>query len=164
MELIQPGAGLIFWMIIAFGTAWFILGKFAWKPIMKGLKSREESIRTALDAAEEARKEVAEVKADHEKLLKEAKIERDKILAEARKIRDKMIEDARDKANVEANRIVENATERIENEKRAALTDLKNEVAKLSIEIAEKVLESELSDKGRHEQLIRRMVNDIKSN
>jgi F-type H+-transporting ATPase subunit b len=151
-------------MTLGFGVVLFILGKYAWPAILKGLKDREESIREALEAADKARAEMDNLQADHEKLLKEAKIERDKILAEARKIRDKMMDEARVKANIEANRIVESAKERIQNEKMAAMVDLKNEIANLSIEIAEKVLDEELSDKGRHEKLIRKMVNDIKSN
>ncbi len=164
MELIQPGLGLIFWMTITFAIVLFILGKYAWKPIMKSLKDREESIDQALHAADKAREEMKQLQFDNEKLLREAKNERDAILNEARKVREKMIEDARIKANEEANRIVENAKERIENEKMAAITELKNQIALLSIEIAEKLIREELSKDKKQEALIRKMLDDIKSN
>jgi F-type H+-transporting ATPase subunit b len=164
MELIQPGIGLIFWMTISFGTVLFILGRYAWKPIMKSLKEREDSIDQALHAADKAREEMKQLQFDNEKLLRQAKDERDAILNEARKIREKMIEDARTKANEEANRIVENAKERIENEKMAAITELKNQIALLSIEIAEKLIREELAKDKKQEALIQKMLDDIKSN
>jgi F-type H+-transporting ATPase subunit b len=164
MELIQPGLGLIFWMTISFGAVLFILAKFAWKPILKSLKEREHSIDEALHAADKAREEMKQLQFSNEKLLREAKNDRDAILNEARKIREKMIEDARTKANEEAQRIVENAKERIENEKMAAITDLKNQIALLSIEIAEKLIREELSKDKKQEELIRKMLDDIKTN
>jgi F-type H+-transporting ATPase subunit b len=164
MELIQPGLGLIFWMTISFGAVLFILAKFAWKPILKSLKEREHSIDEALHAADKAREEMKQLQFSNEKLLREAKNDRDAILNEARKIREKMIEDARTKANEEAQRIVENAKERIENEKMAAITDLKNQIALLSIEIAEKLIREELSKDKKQEELIRKMLDEIKTN
>lgn len=164
MELIQPGLGLIFWMTISFGAVVFILGKYAWKPILKGLKEREASIDEALHAADKAREEMKQLHFDNEKLLREAKNERDAILNDARKIREKMIEEARTRAGEEAQRIVENAKERIENEKMAAITELKNQIALLSIEIAEKLIREQLSKGKEQEDLIRKMLSDIKSN
>jgi F-type H+-transporting ATPase subunit b len=164
MELIQPGLGLIFWMTISFGLVLFLLGKYAWKPIMKMLREREESIEQALHAADKARDEMKNLVSDNERLLAEAKNERDAILGEARKIREKIIEEARGKANEEAERIVENARERIENEKMAAITELKNQIALLSIEIAEKLIREELSHDKKQEGLIRKMLDDVKSN
>jgi F-type H+-transporting ATPase subunit b len=164
MELIQPGIGLIFWMTISFGLVVFLLGKYAWKPILKSLKEREDSIDQALHAADKAREEMKLLQSDNEKLLREAKNERDAILNEARKIREKMIEEARTKANEEAQRIVENAKERIENEKMAAITELKNQIALLSIEIAEKLIREELAKDKKQEALIQKMLDDIKSN
>jgi F-type H+-transporting ATPase subunit b len=164
MELIQPGIGLIFWMTISFGLVVFLLGKYAWKPILKSLKEREDSIDQALHAADKAREEMKQLQVDNEKLIREAKNDRDAILNEARKIREKMIEDARTKANEEAQRIVENAKERIENEKMAAITELKNQIALLSIEIAEKLIREELSKDKKQEALIQKMLDDIKSN
>ena len=164
MELVQPGLGLIFWMTIAFGLLLWILGKFAWKPIMKGLKEREESIDEALNQANKAREEMKELKFSNEQLLKEAKEERDNILRDARHVRDNVIEEAKEKANAEANRIVENAKQSIEHEKMAALTDIKNQLAELSIEIAEKIIRAELSEKGKHKELIDRMISEVKQN
>lgn len=164
MELIQPGLGLIFWMTLSFGTVLFILAKFAWKPILKSLKEREASIDEALHAADRAREEMKQLQFSNEMMLREAKNERDAILNEARKIREKMIDEARFKANEEANRIVENARERIENEKMAAITELKNQIALLSIEIAEKLIREELARDKKQEALIQKMLDNIKSN
>jgi len=164
MELIQPGLGLIFWMTLSFALVLFLLGKYAWKPIMKMLKEREESIDQALHAADRAREEMKNLVSDNEKLLAEAKNERDAILSEARKIREKIIDEARIKANEEAQRIVENALERIENEKMAAITELKNQIALLSIEIAEKLVREELSHDKKQEELIKKMLDDVQAN
>jgi F-type H+-transporting ATPase subunit b len=164
MELIQPGLGLIFWMTLSFGLVLFLLGKYAWKPIMKMLKEREEAIDNALHEADKAREEMKSLKVDNERLLREAKEERDAILAEARKIREKMIEEARLKAGQEAQRVIDGAKERIENEKMAAIVDLKNQVAQLSIEIAEKVIKTELAEGKKHDELIQRLIKEIKIN
>lgn len=164
MELIQPGIGLIIWMTISFGLVLFLLAKYAWKPILRMLKERETAIDDALHAADKARDEMKNLVANNEQLLRQAKDERDAILGEARKVRDKMIEEARMKANDESERIVESARERIENEKMAALIDLKNQVALLSLEMAEKVLRSELSQKDKHEELINKLLDESNSN
>ena len=151
-------------MTLSFLAVLFVLGRFAWKPIMKMLKEREQTIDDALHAADKAREEMKLLHLDNEKLLKQAKEERDAILNEARKIRDKLIEEARVKANQEAQRIVDSAAERIQNEKMAAIVDLKNQVANLSIDIAEKILKEELAQKDKHQQLINRMMNEVKIN
>ena len=164
MELVQPGLGLIFWMTLSFAIVIWILGKYAWRPIMKSLKEREDSIDEALHAADKAREEMKQLQVDNEKLLQQAKEERDAILREARKVKDKIIEDARVKANEESNRIVENARERIENEKMAAMTDLKNQIANLSIEIAEKILKEELSDEKKQKDYLRKLINEVHFN
>ena len=131
---------------------------------MKMLKEREDSIDQALHAADKAREEMKNLVSDNEKLLVEAKNERDAILGEARKIREKMIEEARNKANEESQRIVDNALERIENEKMAAITELKNQIALLSIEIAEKLVREELTHDKKQEELIKKMLDDVQSN
>lgn len=164
MELIQPGLGLIFWMTLSFLAVLFVLGRFAWKPIIRMLKEREQTIDDALHAADKAREEMKMLQVDNEKLLKQAKEERDAILNEARKIRDKLIEEARQKAGQEAQRIVDGAVERIENEKMAAIVDLRNQVANLSIEIAEKILKEELAQKDKHQELIKKLMNEVKIN
>lgn len=164
MELVQPGIGLIFWMTLSFAILIWLLAKFAWKPIMKGLKEREQSIDEALNAANKAREDMKELKFSNEKLLMEAKEERDNILRDARKVKDSIIDEAREKANEEANRIIENAKEAIHYEKMAAIHDMKNQLADLSIEIAEKILKEELSDKSKHDKLIERMLKEINQN
>jgi len=164
MELVEPGIGPIFWMTLSFAILIWVLGKYAWKPIMKGLKEREESIDEALNLANKAREEMKELKFSNEQLLKEAKGERDDILREARKVKESIIEEAREKANAEANRIVENAKEAIEYEKMAALTEMKNQLAKLSIEIAEKIIREELSSKDKHKALIDKMLKEVNNN
>lgn len=164
MELVQPGIGPIVWMTITFALLIWILGKFAWKPIMKGLKEREESIDEALNAANKAREEMKELQFSNEQLMKEAREERDVILREARQVKDKIIDEAREKANEEANRIIESAKETIEFEKMAALHEMKNELATLSIEIAEKIIREELTDKGRHKKLIDKLLQEVNKN
>jgi len=164
MELVQPGLGLIIWMTVTFSLLLWILAKFAWKPIMKGLKEREDSIDEALNAANTAREEMKELKFSNEGLLKEAKEERDNILRDARHVKESIIEEAKAKAGEEANRIVESAKESIHNEKMAVIHEMKNELASLSIEIAEKILKEELSAKDKHKALIKRLINEVSNN
>lgn len=164
MELVSPGIGLILWMTLSFALLILILRRFAWKPILKSLRDRENTIDEALNQANKAREEMKNLKADNEKLLKEAQEERNVILRDARKVKDEIIEQARVKANEEANNIVENAKERIENEKMAAMTDLKNQIASISIEIAEKILERELSDKNKQEEFMKKLIDNAKLN
>lgn len=164
MELIKPAIGLIFWMCLTFGIVLFILKKFAWKPILKALKDREDSIQNALDTAKKAREEMATLKADNEKIIAEAKTERDNILKEAREIKDKMIAEAKDRAGKETEKILSSARENIQNEKMAAITELKNQVAHLSIEIAEKILKQELSEKDKQKTIVKNLLEDVKMN
>lgn len=158
MELVSPGIGLIFWMALAFGTVFFVLKKFAWPSILQALKEREQHIEEALQAADIAYQEMKKLKLDNEVLLKEAKEERDAIMSEARKIRDKMLDEARLKANVEADRIVENAKERIENERKAAIIEMKNQIAEISIEVAEKILRDKLTPSKEQHDYIERII------
>jgi F-type H+-transporting ATPase subunit b len=164
MELVTPGIGLIFWMTVAFLVILYILGKYAWKPIMKALKDRETSINKALHAADKAREDMKKLQADNENLLKEARNERDAIVAEARKIKDSIIEESRQKATEEANRIVNNAKESIHFEKMAAMTELKNQLATLSLDIAKKILKRELSDPKKQEDYIKELLKDVTIN
>lgn len=164
MELVKVDIGLLFWMTVTFGLLLFILGKFAWKPIMKMLHEREDSIEKALNAAEDAKKEMLKLKAGNEQLLLEAKEERDALLRDARKVRESIIDEARLKANEEANRIIENARESINYEKMAAINDLKNQIAAISIEIAEKLIIQELSDKDKQHQLTEKLLKEVKIN
>ncbi|MFH0865592.1 MAG: F0F1 ATP synthase subunit B [Bacteroidota bacterium] len=164
MDLVTPHIGLIFWMTVSFAFVIYILGKYAWKPIMKSLKERENSIDDALKAAEKAREEMSQLTYNNEQLIKEAKEERDLMLRDARKIRDNIINEARTKAEEEANRIVETAKENIHFEKMAAITDLKNQLAILSIEIAEKILKEELSKSEKQKELVKKWLNEINFN
>jgi len=164
MELVNPGLGLIIWMTLAFATILFVLGKFAWPPIMKALKDREDSIDEALHAADRAREEMKMLKSEHEALLLKAKDERDGILKEARNVRETIIEESKLQAQQEANRIIESAKESIHYEKMAAITDLKNQLAHLSIEIAEKLLKEELGKDQKQKELINKLVDEVKIN
>jgi len=164
MSLINPGFGLIIWMTLAFLIVLFILAKYAWKPIMNSLKEREDSIEDALRMADETRKAIENLKLDNEKLLKEAKGERDAILREGRKIKESMIDEAKEKANTEAARIVESAKQRIEAEKRRAMTDIKNMIAKYALEIAEKIMKEEFKDKKKQSSYIEKLLDETRLN
>ena len=164
MNLVTPDIGLLFWMLVSFSIVLFILKKFAWKPILKSLDERNTSIQSALDEAKKAREEMSSLKADNEKILAEAKAQRDAILKEAREIKDKMIAEAKGQATAEADRITAGARENIQNEKMAAITELKNQVAHLSIEIAEKILNTELKEKDKQKAIVSNLLNDVKMN
>ena len=164
MGLVTPGIGLIIWMTIAFLIVWVGLGKFAWPAILETIKEREENIANALKSAENAKTEMEKLKSDNEQILKKAREERDVILKEAKEIKDKMVADAKGQAQAEADKIVASARENIETEKTAAMAEIKNHVAALSIEIAEKVLKSELGDAAKQKQLIDNLLEDIKLN
>ncbi|NOQ91951.1 MAG: F0F1 ATP synthase subunit B [Flavobacteriaceae bacterium] len=152
--------GLFFWQIILFALLLLLLRKFAWNPILTALNDREEGIQNALDEADKARQEMVDLKSSNEKILKEARAERDGLLKDAREIKDKMISEAKDDASAQANKIIEQAKVSIELEKRAAITDLKNQVAELSIGIAEKVIKEELSNKDKQVALIEKMLDE----
>ena len=164
MELIKPQFGLIFWMAISFIILMVILGKFAFPIIMKSLKEREDSITSALNAAEKAKKEMAALQADNEKLLMQARAERDLMLKEARDTKDAIVAEAKNKAQGEANKILATTRETINNEKNAAITELKNQVAAMSIEIAEKILRQELSNDEKQKSLMDNLIKDISLN
>ena len=163
MELIKPAFGLIFWMVLSFGMVLYLLRKYAWKPILNSLKEREMSIADALNAAVKARQEMENLTADNENLLAEARNERDVILKEARNAKDSIISEARNKATEEADRLLRIARENIQNEKMAAITELKNQVANLSIEIAEKIMRTRLNDEEKQNALISNLLEDVKS-
>ena len=154
-------SGLFLWQTIIFIVLIFALRKFAWKPILGSVNDREESIKEALKSAEEARLKLAELKTDNQALLNEARAERDAILKEARTMKDGIVAEAKTFATVEADKIVAAARESIQHEKMAAITDLKNQVAVLSIEIAEKILKDELSSADKQKALIDNVVKDI---
>ena len=164
MELVKPSIGLIFWMIVSFSIILFLLRKFAWKPILGMIKAREESIENALSAAEKAKEEMKVLQSNNERILAEARTERDQLLKDAREIREKMIAEAKGLASKEGDRLLKVARENIQNEKMAAITDLKNQVASLSIEIAEKILKSELSSDEKQKSLVNTLLKDVNLN
>ena len=156
--------GLFFWQTLLFLVLLFLLRKFAWKPILNAVNEREDSIQEALDSAKEAKREMAELKSSNEDLLNEARAERDAMMKEARGIKDDIVAEAKTTANEEAEKIITNARESIQHEKMAAITELKNQVAVLSIEIAEKILKAELSSADKQKALIDNVVKDINLN
>ena len=162
--LINPGLGIFFWMLVSFGVLVFILGKWGWPMLLKALKRREQAIADSLNAAQKAREEMAQLVAHNEELLRQAKVERDEMLRNARLTSEKIVEDARTKATEEADRIVENARESINYEKLKAMHDLKNQIATLSIDIAEKLMKAELADKQKANTIILRELEEAHLN
>jgi len=156
--------GNAFWMTILFLGLILLLKKFAWKPILDSVEEREEGIKKALEAAEEAKKEMQNLNADNEKLLKEARAERDAMMKEAREIKEEMISEAKDEAKAAAGKMIENAKASIEQEKQAAVSHLKKQVAELSISIAEKVVQKELASPDDQIKLVEGMLKDVTLN
>ena len=156
--------GLFFWQSLLFIALILLLKKFAWGPILTAVEEREKGIRGALDSAEKAKSELENLNADNERILAEARIERDALLKEAREIKGKIIDDAKEQANSESDKILTSAKEQINNEKLKAITELKNTVAELSIDIAEKVLRSELADKAKQESLVANALKESELN
>lgn len=153
--------GLFFWQLLLFVALLLLLKKFAWKPILDAVNERETSIKDSLSAAEKARDEMQAVQADNKRILKEARAERDALLSEAKTASIQMINQAKEDAKAEADKITAQAQEMIQNEKKAAVNDLKSQVAQLSIDIAEKVLQTELKDKATQEKLVKLLVDEI---
>ena len=158
MDLVTPDIGLIFWTTVSFAILYFILAKFAWKPILGAVNEREKSIKDALSAAEMAKEEMASLKADNEKILNEAKLQRESLLKEAREIRSRIIADAESEATEKANKLIESAKTAIENEKSAAMKELNNTVVDLSLNIAEKLLCKELDNKEKQQENIQEIL------
>lgn len=156
--------GLFVWQAVLFIALIFLLKKFAWKPILDSVNDREEGIKDALDSAEKAKLEMQNLQADNQKLLKEARAEREAMLKEAREMKNKMIDDAKGEAQTQANKMIQQAQAAIESEKKAAMTELKSHVAGLSIEIAEKVVRAELTNKDKQLQLVETMLGEKSSN
>ena len=157
----QFSLGLFFWQLILFVGLVLLLKKFAWGPILKSVGEREEGIKDALDEAENARKEMQNLNADNARILKEARAERDVLLKEAREMKDSIIAEAKNEAQIQANKVIEQAQATIQAEKQAAIVDLKNQVAELSINIAEKVVRGELADKSKQEKLVQDMLKEV---
>ena len=163
MELVTPAIGLIFWTTVVFTLLVLLLKKFAWKPILSAVDERNKSIKDSLAQAEKARSEMSELAVNNEKIIAQAKADRDLILKEARDMKNEIISEAKDKANKEAENLVSTAKEQILNEKMKAITELKNHVADLSIEMAEKILSSELSDVAKQKELVSKALKESKN-
>jgi F-type H+-transporting ATPase subunit b len=162
--LLSVSVGTVFWASIAFIAVLLILKKMAWGPILQSLEEREQGIASALAQAEKAREEMAALKSGNDQLLKEAREERDRILKEAKEIGDKMRSDAKERAQIEGAQLIANAQREIENQKKAAIEELKNQVASLSIEIAEKLVREKLTDNEKQSALNSKLIQDLKVN
>ncbi|MBC7828460.1 MAG: F0F1 ATP synthase subunit B [Chitinophagaceae bacterium] len=164
MRLLTPEFGLIIWTLLAFIIVLLILKKFAWKPILQSLKERETTIADSLATAEKVKAEMAQLKSENEALLAKAREERAQLLKEARDTKERIISEAKERAKIEANKIVIEAQAVIEQQKMAALTDVKNQVGTLVIEVAEKVLRRELGNKSEQENFIKQLAEEVKLN
>lgn len=164
MDLLIPEIGLLVWNTIAFLVLVFLLGKFAWKPIMKAINERENSIEDALNKAELAKQEMARLTAQNEDLMKQARAERDEILKEAKLLKDSIVNEAKTSAQTEGAKLIEKARIEIENQKKAAVAELKGQVSALSLDIAERVLRSQLDDKAKQQELVNGLLKNVELN
>jgi F-type H+-transporting ATPase subunit b len=164
MSLVTPDFGLVFWMVISFLIVLFILKRFAWKPILLSLRSREESIDSALKSAEKAREEMTKLKGDNEKILAEARLEREQMMKEAREMKEKIISDAKKSAGIEADKLIEMAKIQIQNEKNNAVAEIKVTVVELSVQIAEKILQKNLDSDSKQKDYAESLLKDINLN
>ena len=164
MELLLPKLGLILWTLVAFVIVLYILAKYAWKPILKSLDEREKNISDSILSAENVKKEMAALKNENESLLAKAREERSQMMREAKETRDKIIQEAKEQARKETNKIVADAQSVINQQKMAAITDLKNQVGTLVLEVSEKVLRRELNNKEDQEKYIKQLAQDIELN
>ena len=162
--LVSPDPGLFIWSTVAFLILFFLLSKFAWKPIVKALDERERSIEDALSKAEMAKLEMAKLIGENEDLLKEARLQRDVILKEAKEIKDQIINEAKDQAKLEGAKLIEKAKDEITNQKLAAMAEIKNQVSSLSLAIAEKVLRKQLGDQDKQQVLVNELLKEVKLN
>jgi F-type H+-transporting ATPase subunit b len=162
--LVTPAFGLVFWSTITFLVVLFLLTKYAWKPMMKAIKTREDGIENAIAQAEKVQAEMAQLKSDNEALLVKAREERAALLKDAKETRDKMVAEAKEEAKAQATRIIADAQLAIQNQKNAALIDIKNQVGNLVVEVSEKVLRKELSNKTEQESFIKQLAADVKLN
>lgn len=164
MDLLIPEVGLVVWHSIAFLLLLFLLTKFAWKPVLKSIKDREESIDNALASAEKAKQEMARLTNENEELLKAARIERDQILKEAKELKDQIVADAKVSAQAEGAKLIEQAKKEIDDQKKRALAEVKNQVSELSLDIAKKVLQQEFADQSKQEALVHDLLKDVRLN
>jgi F-type H+-transporting ATPase subunit b len=163
-SLTTPAIGTLVWSVLIFSLFFLILTKFAWKPILSAVKARDEMIKGSLESAEKAREEMMKLQSDNEAILRKAREEREGILKEAREVRDKLISEAKGRASEEAEKLVEKARAGIESEKRKALSEIHEQVATLSVEIASKLLGEKLAHTGEQEKLIDNYLKEIDFN
>ena len=152
--------GLFFWQSMIFIGLLFLLRKYAWGPILSAVNERETSIKDALASAEAARTEMESLQSDNQRILKEARAEKEAMLKEARSTRAELINTAKEDAQAEADKILTQAQEAIQNEKRAAINELREQVGSIAMDIAEKVLQKELENKAKQVQLIDQLIQD----
>ena len=164
MQLLTPSLGLLFWTLIAFLFVFFVLRKFAWGPILSSLNQREKSIADSLESAERVKREMVQLKGENEELMARAREERSAMLKEAKETRDRMVNDAKEQARIEANKIIIDAQQAINAQKMAAITEVKNQLGKLVIEVTEKVLRKELNNPEAQEAHIKGLVDGVKLN
>ncbi|MFN8211721.1 MAG: F0F1 ATP synthase subunit B [Bacteroidales bacterium] len=163
-SLASPAIGTVFWTTLIFVLFFLMLSKFAWKPILKAVKARDEIIKGSLESAEKAREDMKRMQADNEAILKKAREERENILRDARDVRDKLINEAKGKATEEAEKLIEKARETIEREKNKALSEIHEQVAYLSIEVASKILGEKLQQSDQQNKLIEGYLKDLEKN
>ena len=164
MDLLIPEVGLVVFQTIAFLLLMFLLSKFAWKPVLAAIKEREQSIDDALNKAELAKQEMARLTSQNEELMKQARAERDEILKEAKVLKDSIVNEAKTSAQTEGAKLIEKARIEIENQKKAALAELKGQVSTLSLDIAERVLRAQLDDKAKQQDLVANLLKDVELN
>lgn len=163
-SVILPEIGVLFWTTLIFGVVWFFLGRTAFKPISKALRDREDSIENALQAAEQARAEMASLSAKSDEIAKQAQEERARIVREAKEVKAKMISEAREEAKAQADKIIADATQEIERQKRAAMAQVKNEAGALALQVAEQVIRKELAGDASQEAFVNELIKDVKLN
>lgn len=164
MDLLTPGFGLFFWTLIAFLSVFFVLKKFAWKPILNTLNERETGIAESIAAAEKLKKEMGQMQAENEKIMAEARAERAAMLKEAKETRDSIINKAKDDTKLIADRMIAEAQQQIQQQKMAALTEVKNEIGKLAVEVAEKVIRKQLATADSQNEYAKMLAEEIKMN
>lgn len=164
MELLKPDLGLFFWTLLAFLTVFFILKKFAWKPILSSLSEREKGIADSIASAERIEKEMSNMQSEHQDLMLKAREERSQMLQEAKELKDKIVNEAKDQAKAEASKIIADARIQIDNLKMAAMTEVKNEVASLALSVAEKVIRKNLSSNEDQTQYAKMLAEEVRMN
>ena len=161
MDLLLPGIGLLFWTLLAFGMVFFVLKKYAWKIIIDSLNEREKGIADSLDAAKKVKAEMTQLKSENEALMAQAREERSQLLKEAKEAKDKMINEAKEQAKAEAAKIMSDANAAIQSQKMAALTEIKNQIGNMVIEVSEKVIRKQLDNKAEQEKYIQQMASEL---